>query len=62
MYLLREGIEVIIRMLYIAILFVITSILVFLGLFFLWNKKAKKIINGWLENLSWYIEDKLNGE
>lgn len=62
MYLLREGIEVIIRMLYIAILFVITSILVFLGLFFLWNKKAKKIINGWLENLSCYIEDKLNGE
>lgn len=62
MYLLREGIELIFRILYIAILLVIASILVFLGLFFLWNKKAKKIINGWLENLSWYIEDKLNGE
>lgn len=62
MYLLRYGIELILRMLYIAILFVIASILVFLGLFFMWSKKVKEIIDGWLTSLSWYIEDKIDGE
>ena len=62
MYLFREGIELILRMLYIAILFIIGSIIIFLGLFFYWSKKAREVIARWLDKLSWYIEDKLNGD
>lgn len=62
MYLFREGIELILRMLYIALLFVVGSILVFLGLFFIWSKKAREVIAGWIDKLSWYIDDKLNGD
>lgn len=62
MYLFREGIGLIIRMLYIAILFVVGSILIFLGLFFQWSKKVREVIAGWTDKLSWYIEDKLNGD
>lgn len=38
MNLFREDIELIIRMLYIAFLFVVGSVLVFLGMFFQWSK------------------------
>lgn len=62
MFLFREGIELILRMLYIAILFVLGSILIFLGLFFQWSKKIREVIAGWTDKLSFYIEDKLNGE
>lgn len=62
MYLFRESIKLILRMLYIALLFVVGSILVFLGLFFIWSKKAREVIAGWTDKLSWYIDDKLRGE
>lgn len=62
MCLFREGIGLILRMLYIAILFFVGSILIFLGLFFQWSKKIREVIAGWTDKLSWYIEDKLNGD
>ena len=62
MYLFRESIELILRILYIALLFVVGSILVFLGLFFSWSKKARGVISGWIDKLSWYIDDKLREE
>lgn len=62
MYSFREGIELIVRMLYIALLFVLGSILIFLGLFFQWSKKIREVIAGWTDKLSLYIDDKLNGD
>lgn len=61
MILFYEFIEIVFRLFYMIILFILGIFLCFLGMLFYWCKRVRTVVAGWLDRLSWYIEDKLNG-
>lgn len=62
MYLFNEFINLMCRICYLIILFVLALILIWLSLLFYWCKFLRKFFGELLEDLTWHIDDKLRGE
>lgn len=62
MYLFREFLTLFCRIGYLIILFALALILICLSMMFYWCKFLRKFIGELLDDLTWYIDDKLRGE
>ena len=62
MYLFSEFLTLFCRIGYLIILFALALILICLSMLFYWCKFLRKFIGELLDDLNWYIDDKLRGE
>ena len=62
MYLFSEFLTLFCRIVYLIILFALALILLCLSMLFYWCKFLRKFIGELLDDISWYIDNKLRGE